>query len=110
MFLTPFFTPVLVGVVARVTKRLMLLVSRSRACLFVCLFICLFVCPFVCRQPRLKQTQLTALLKDFTGLQTEDEEEDVEFEYYEVDGRFNEILFTVVTFALNCVNKLSIFI
>ena len=79
-------------------------------CLFVCLFICLFVCPFVCRQPRLKQTQLTALLKDFTGLQTEDEEEDVEFEYYEVDGRFNEILFTVVTFALNCVNKLSIFI
>ena len=110
MFLTPFFTPVLVGVVARVTKRLMLLVSRSRACLFVCLFICLFVCPFVCRQPRLKQTQLTALLKDFTGLQTEDEEEDVEFEYYEVDGRFNEILFTVVTFALNCVNKLSMFI
>lgn len=77
--------------------------------MFVCLFICLFVCPFVCRQPRLKQTQLTALLKDFTGLQTEDKEEDVEFEYYEVDGRFNEILFTV-TFALNCVNKLSMFI
>lgn len=71
------------------------------------MFVCLFICLFVCRQPRLKQTQLTALLKDFTGLQTEDEEEDVEFEYYEVDGRFNEIL---SPFALNCVNKLSMFI
>lgn len=52
------------GVVARVTKRLRGKDARSGACLFVCLF----VCSFVCKQPRMKQTQLTALLKDFTGL------------------------------------------